>query len=142
MRVLPESSLSHSHILLPSTPLPFRITRLSSFVLSAFDMATAIKNFIPLFDRILVSRAVAATKTKGGIMLPESSQKKLNEAVVVACGPGGVDADGDVIPVSVAVGDKVLLPEYGGTKLTLDDEDFLLIRDSEILGKFVKVTES
>ncbi|KAL5247521.1 hypothetical protein ACHWQZ_G019412 [Mnemiopsis leidyi] len=101
---------------------------------------SAVKQFIPLFDRILVSRAVAAAKTKGGIMLPESSQKKLNEGVVVSCGPGAVDADGDVIPVSVSVGDKVLLPEYGGTKLNLDDEEYLLIRDSEILGKFVKVT--
>ncbi|XP_063693186.1 10 kDa heat shock protein, mitochondrial-like [Bolinopsis microptera] len=101
---------------------------------------SAVARFIPLFDRILVTRAVAASKSKGGIMLPESSQKKLNEGTVVSCGSGALDADGDVIPVSVAVGDKVLLPEYGGTKLNLDDEEYLLIRDSEILGKFVKVT--
>merc|ERR1712113_134475 len=130
------------HSLASDPPSVSKSPPLFSLLLSACDMAAAVKNFIPLFDRILVSRAVAATKTKGGIMLPESSQKKLNEAVVVACGPGAVDSDGDVIPVSVSVGDKVLLPEYGGTKLTLDDEDFLLIRDSEILGKFVKVTQS
>jgi len=98
--------------------------------------AALIKNFVPLFDRILVERVAAVTTSKGGIMIPESSQKKINEGVVVAVGPGARDADGDTMPMAVEVGDKVLLPEYGGTKLTFDAEDYFLYRDSDILGKF------
>jgi len=74
-------------------------------------------------------------------MLPESSLKKTNEGLVVAVGEGVRDADGETIPNSVKVGEKVLLPEYGGTKLNFEtDEEYILIRDSEILGKFVKVS--
>jgi len=69
-------------------------------------------------------------------MIPEKAQGKVLEATVVAVGPGARTESGDVIAPSVSVGDKVLLPEYGGTKLTLDDQDFHLFRDSDILGKF------
>lgn len=68
-----------------------------------------------------MQRAEAATKTKGGIVIPEKAQQKVQQATVVAVGPGARNKDGDVIPMSIAVGDKVLLPEYGGTKVSWED---------------------
>ncbi|KAF6721930.1 10 kDa heat shock protein, mitochondrial [Oryzias melastigma] len=97
----------------------------------------AFRKFLPLFDRVLVERLMAETVTKGGIMLPEKSQGKVLQATVVAVGPGSVNQKGDVQPVSVKVGEKVLLPEYGGTKVVLEDKDYFLFRDADILGKYV-----
>lgn len=76
------------------------------------------KRLIPMLDRILVQRADAVTKTKGGIVIPEKAQQKVQTATVVAIGPGARNKDGAIIPMSIAVGDKVLLPEYGGTKVS------------------------
>lgn len=70
---------------------------------------------MPLLDRVLVQRVKAETKTAGGIFLPESSVKELNEAKVLAVGPGGVDKDGKRITMSVAAGDKVLIPQVCDT---------------------------
>ena len=66
---------------------------------------------MPLLDRIIVQRVKAESKTAGGIFLPESSQKELNEAKVLAVGPGAVDKDGRRIPMSVQAGDRVLIPQ-------------------------------
>uniref|UniRef100_A0A8C5EAW9 10 kDa heat shock protein, mitochondrial n=1 Tax=Gouania willdenowi TaxID=441366 RepID=A0A8C5EAW9_GOUWI len=94
----------------------------------------AFRKFLPLFDRVLVERLMAETKTKGGIMLPDKAQGKVLQATVVAVGPG----KGVVQPLSVKVGEKVLLPEYGGTKVVLEDKDYFLFRDGDILGKYVE----
>lgn len=75
-------------------------------------------------------------QTAGGILLPESNISKANEAEVVAVGPGALTKDGAKIPLSVAVGDKVLLPEYGGVQVKAEGDDFFLFRNDEILGKF------
>jgi len=96
-----------------------------------------IMKFRPLFDRILVQRVVAETTTKGGIMLPDKSVGKMLQATVVAVGDGALDKKGRPIPPSVAVGDEVLLPEYGGTKIEVNNEEFHVFRESELLGKFV-----
>mmetsp|Transcript_22628 Transcript_22628/g.40114 ORF Transcript_22628/g.40114 Transcript_22628/m.40114 type:complete len:100 (+) Transcript_22628:77-376(+) len=97
---------------------------------------SAVRKLIPLADRVLVKRALPATKTAGGIFLPESASKKEVDAEVVAVGPGGRNAQGEVIPMSVSVGDKVLLPEYGGHTVKLGDEEFQLFRNDDLLGKF------
>ncbi|XP_015214130.1 10 kDa heat shock protein, mitochondrial [Lepisosteus oculatus] len=97
----------------------------------------AFRKFLPMFDRVLVERLAAETVSKGGIMLPEKSQGKVLQATVVAVGPGSVNKSGQLQPVGVKVGEKVLLPEYGGTKVTLDDKDYFLFRDGDILGKYV-----
>ncbi|XP_048339481.1 10 kDa heat shock protein, mitochondrial isoform X2 [Sphaerodactylus townsendi] len=99
--------------------------------------AQAFKKFLPLFDRVLVERCAAETVTKGGIMLPEKSQGKVLQATVVAVGSGSKTKNGDLQPVSVKVGEKVLLPEYGGTKVMLDDKDYFIFRDGDILGKYL-----
>uniref|UniRef100_A0A1A8F8T0 10 kDa heat shock protein, mitochondrial n=1 Tax=Nothobranchius korthausae TaxID=1143690 RepID=A0A1A8F8T0_9TELE len=98
----------------------------------------AFRKFLPLFDRVLVERLTADTVTKGGIMLPEKSQGKVLQATVMAVGPGSVNQKGHLQSMSVKVGEKVLLPEYGGTKVVLDDKDYYLFRDGDILGKYTE----
>lgn len=71
----------------------------------------SIKSLLPLLDRVLVQRVKAEAKTAGGIFLPESSVKELNEAKVLAVGPGGLDKEGKRMPMSVGEGDKVLIPQ-------------------------------
>lgn len=85
-----------------------------TFADSAFSQTTAlrsIKALAPLLDRVLVQRIKAETKTAGGIYLPESSVKELNEAKVLAVGPGATTKEGSRVPMSVGVGDKVLIPQ-------------------------------
>jgi chaperonin GroES len=74
-------------------------------------------------------------QTAGGIYLPETG-KKLNEGEVVAVGPGAITREGKTLPMNVAVGDRVLLPEYGGHTVKLGDDELHLYREEDILGKF------
>ncbi|GAB7352432.1 hypothetical protein MBLNU459_g2849t2 [Dothideomycetes sp. NU459] len=102
--------------------------------------AKSIKSLAPLLDRILVQRIKAETKTAGGIFLPESAVKELNEAKVLAVGPGGLDRDGKRIAPSVQPGDKVLIPQnppsqYGGSAIKVGEEEYSLFRDHELLAK-------
>ncbi|EJT79045.1 hsp10-like protein [Gaeumannomyces tritici R3-111a-1] len=101
-------------------------------------MATSlrsVRSLVPLLDRVLVQRVKAEAKTASGIFLPESSVEKLNEAKVLAVGPGGLDKDGKRTPMGVAAGDRVLIPQYGGSPVKVGEEEFHLFRDSEILAK-------
>lgn len=95
-----------------------------------------LKKLVPLADRVLVRRVLAATKSAGGILLPESSVTKNNEGEILAVGPGAKTREGDLIPITVTVGDKVLLPEYGGLPVKVDGEEIFLFRNDEILAKF------
>ena len=93
---------------------------------------------MPLADRVLVRRVAAESKSAGGVLLPEASTGKKNEGEVVAVGPGALNRDGERVAMQVAVGDRVLLPEYGGHTVKLDggeDEELQLFRDEDILGK-------
>eukprot|EP00775_Hariotina_reticulata_P011327 gene11327-11477_t len=92
------------------------------------------RRLIPLLDRVLIEKVIAPTKSAGGVLLPESAVPKVNEGVVVAVGPGRRNKDGDLIPVSVKEGDKVLLPEYGGSLVKLDNTEVFLYRDEDLLG--------
>ncbi|KAL1987861.1 hypothetical protein VTN96DRAFT_2264 [Rasamsonia emersonii] len=94
-----------------------------------------IKNLAPLLDRVLVQRIKPETKTASGIFLPESSVKEINQAKVLAVGPGALDKNGNKIPMNVAPGDKVLIPQFGGTPVKVGEEEYTLFRDSEILAK-------
>ena len=82
-------------------------------------------------DRVLVQRIKAETKTASGIFLPESSVKELNEAKVLAVGPGALDKDGKRLPMSVASGDKVLIPQFGGSPIKVGEDEYSLFRDHE-----------
>jgi len=113
--------------------------RLLNFTQIPLKMSGALKRFLPMFDRVLIQRAEAATKSKGGILIPEKAQQKVREGTVVAAGPGGRNEQtGATIPMVVKVGDTVLLPEFGGTKIELEDKEYTLLRESEIVAKMAK----
>lgn len=95
----------------------------------------SIKSLAPLLDRVLVQRVKAEAKTASGIFLPEKSVKELNEAHVIAVGPGAVGKDGNRVSCNVKVGDKVLIPQYGGSPIKVGEEEYSLFRDHDILAK-------
>ncbi|VEL38794.1 unnamed protein product [Protopolystoma xenopodis] len=84
----------------------------------------------------MVERLQAEAVTKGGIMIPEKSKGKVLEATVIAHGPGVKNETGENVPLCVTIGDKVFLPEYGGTKVIIEDKDYFLFRETDILAKF------
>ena len=88
----------------------------------------------PLNDRILVKRLEGEEKTAGGIIIPDSAKEKPAEGEIVAVGPGKLNAAGERVAIDVAVGDRVLFSKYGGTEVKLDGEDFLIMREDDILG--------
>ncbi len=88
----------------------------------------------PLNDRILVKRLEEEEKTAGGIIIPDSAKEKPAEGEVVAVGPGKMNDAGERAPMEVKVGDRVLFSKYGGTDVKLDGEDYLIMREDDILG--------
>ncbi|PWN43221.1 putative heat shock protein 10 [Ceraceosorus guamensis] len=99
----------------------------------------SIKSVVPLLDRVLVQRFKPETKTASGLFLPSSSASSpLPEASVIAAGPGAPDKDGKLIPTSVKSGDKVLIPGWGGNTIKVGEDEYLLIRESEILAKITE----
>ena len=88
----------------------------------------------PLNDRILVKRLEGEEKTAGNIIIPDSAKEKPAEGEVVAVGPGKLNEAGARVAMDVAVGDRVLFSKYGGTEVKLDGEDFLIMREDDILG--------
>lgn len=88
----------------------------------------------PLGDRVVIEVLEAKEKTKGGIVLPDTAKEKPQEAKVVAVGKGKVSDDGKVIPLEVKVGDKILYGKYSGTEVTLDEKEYLIIKEEDILA--------
>ncbi|MCU0343567.1 MAG: co-chaperone GroES [Ignavibacterium sp.] len=88
----------------------------------------------PLGDRVVVKPAAAEEKTAGGIILPDTAKEKPVEGTVVAAGPGKVADDGKAIKMEVKVGDKVLYGKYSGTEVTINGEEYLIMRESDIFG--------
>lgn len=90
----------------------------------------------PLHDRILVRRLDTEEKTKGGIIIPDTAQEKPQEGKVEAVGKGKILDDGSVRPLDVKVGDKVLFSKYGGTDINIDSEEYLILREEDILAVY------
>jgi len=90
--------------------------------------------FRPLHDRVLVRRASSDEKTSGGIILPDSVQEKPMEGEIVAVGTGHVNDNGDVRALDVKSGDKVIFSKWAGTELTIDGEDLMVMKESDIIG--------
>ncbi|MFO7536147.1 MAG: co-chaperone GroES [Kiritimatiellia bacterium] len=88
----------------------------------------------PLGDRVLVQPKKDAEMSKGGIIIPDTAKEKPQEGKVIAVGTGKRDEDGKLLPFNVKVGDKVLMPKYGGTEIKLDDVEYSIIREEDILG--------
>jgi chaperonin GroES len=91
-------------------------------------------NLRPLNDRILVKRLEEATTTKGGIIIPDSAKEKPAEGRVVAVGNGKLGEDGKRIPLEVKSGDRVLFGKYSGTEVKLEGEEYLILREDDVLG--------
>jgi len=88
----------------------------------------------PLEDRVIVRVDAADEKTAGGIFIPNSATERPNRGEVIAAGPGRRNKKGQLRPLDVNVGDSVLFPQYCGTKIAVDDQEFLILREDEVLG--------
>lgn len=88
----------------------------------------------PLQDRVLVQRVQEEERTKGGIIIPDTAKEKPQEGKVVAVGKGKVGDDGKVTPLDVKAGDKILFGKYSGTEVKLEGEEYLIMREEDILG--------
>jgi chaperonin GroES len=90
--------------------------------------------FRPLHDRVVVERITADAKTAGGIIIPDSAQEKPQQGKIVAVGPGGRDESGKLIPIDLKAGDLVLFGKWSGTEVKIDGHDFLIMKESDIMG--------
>jgi chaperonin GroES len=88
----------------------------------------------PLADRVVVKVSTEEEKTKGGIFLPDTAKEKPQEGEVIAVGPGRKLDNGNVVPPEVSVGDRVIFAKYGGTEVKINDEEYLILRESDILA--------
>ncbi len=92
----------------------------------------------PLADRLVIKAIEREEVTKGGIVLPDTVKEKPQEGKVMAVGPGRKSEDGKLIPMDVKVGDIVIYSKYGGTEIKIDDEELIILRESDILAKKVE----
>ena len=90
--------------------------------------------FTPLHDRILVRRVEEGDTTRGGIIIPDSAKDKPQEGEVIAAGKGKISEEGKVRPLDVKEGDRILFGKYSGTEIKLDGEEFVIMREEEVLG--------
>ena len=91
-------------------------------------------NFRPLHDRVLVKRVDSDQKTAGGIIIPDTAKEKPQEGEVVAVGPGSKNDNGKIAPMDVKVGDVVLFGKWSGTEVKMNGDDFLIMKESDIMG--------
>ena len=90
--------------------------------------------FTPLHDRVLVRRIEGEEKTVGGLIIPETAKEKPAEGEIVSCGTGARKDSGELIPMDVKAGDKVLFGKWSGTEVKIDGEELLIMKESDILG--------
>ena len=92
-------------------------------------------NVTPLHDRVLIKRIEEKESVKGGIIIPDTAKEKPQEGEVIAVGAGKTNDEGKRVPLDVKAGDRVLFGKYSGTEIKVDDEDYLILREDEILAK-------
>ncbi len=90
--------------------------------------------FRPLHDRVVVQRVAEETKSAGGIIIPGAAQEKPSEGKVISVGPGARDEAGNIVPLDVKKGDRVLFGKWGGTEVTIEGKDLLIMKESDIMG--------
>jgi chaperonin GroES len=91
-------------------------------------------HFRPLHDRVVVRRVDAEEKTAGGIIIPDTAKEKPQEGEIVAAGPGVRNEKGELVPLDVKAGDRVLFGKWSGTEVKIDGEELLIMKESDILG--------
>jgi chaperonin GroES len=90
--------------------------------------------FRPLHDRVVVKRIEQEEKTKGGIIIPDTAKEKPQEGEVIAVGPGARNEKGEIVPLDVKAGDRVLFGKWSGTEVKIDGEELLIMKESDLLG--------
>ena len=90
--------------------------------------------FRPLHDRVVLKRVEEDTKTKGGIIIPETAQEKPMQGEIIAVGPGARDESGKVVALDVKKGDRVLFGKWSGTEVKIDGTEYLIMKESDIMG--------
>ncbi len=95
---------------------------------------TEVVNFIPLKDRVLLRRVDQEEKTPGGIIIPDTAKEKPMEGAALAVGNGTIDERGNLHPLEVKVGDRVLFSKWGGNEVKIDDSEYVIMKESDILG--------
>jgi chaperonin GroES len=95
--------------------------------------------FRPLHDRIVVKRVDAESKTASGIIIPDNAKEKPSEGEVVAVGPGGRDEAGKLVPIDVHAGDRVLFGKWSGTEVKIDGTEYLIMKESDVMGVLTDV---
>ena len=91
-------------------------------------------NFRPLHDRVLVKRIEQEEKTSGGIIIPDTAKEKPMEGEIIAVGPGARKEDGEIAPLDVKAGDRVLFGKWSGTEVKIEGEELLIMKESDVLG--------
>jgi chaperonin GroES len=91
-------------------------------------------NFRPLHDRVVVRRIEGDERSAGGIIIPDTAKEKPMQAEIIAVGPGGRDENGKVVPLDVKAGDQVIFGKWSGTEVTIDGEELLIMKESDIMG--------
>ncbi len=94
--------------------------------------------FRPLHDRVVVKRVEAEEKTAGGIIIPDTAKEKPQQGEVVAVGPGGRDEAGKLVPIDLQAGDRVLFGKWSGTEVKIDGTEYLIMKESDIMGVLVE----
>ena len=90
--------------------------------------------FRPLGDRVLEKRVEEESKTKGGIIIPDTAKEKPQEGEVISAGPGARDDNGKVVPLELKAGDRILFGKWSGTEVKIDGEDLIIMKESDVLG--------
>jgi chaperonin GroES len=90
--------------------------------------------FRPLHDRVVIQRVEEEEKTKGGIIIPDTAKEKPMEGKVIAVGPGVRGDDGELVPMDVKAGDRVLFGKWSGTEVKLDGEELIIMKESDLMG--------
>jgi chaperonin GroES len=94
--------------------------------------------FRPLHDRIVIKRIDAEAKSAGGIIIPDTVKEKPQQGEVVAVGPGGRDENGKLVPIDVKTGDRVLFGKWSGTEVKIDGAEYLIMKESDVMGVLVE----
>ena len=98
--------------------------------------------FRPLHDRVVLKRIEAEAKTSGGIIIPDTAKEKPQQGEVVAVGPGGRDEAGKLIPIDLKAGDRVLFGKWSGTEVKIDGVEYLIMKESDVMGVLTETTAS
>jgi len=130
MLKLKVTSFFRERSLRGSNALPRPRSRATNDNAKEMNVAT----FRPLHDRVLVKRVKEEEKTRGGIIIPDTAKEKPQEGEVIAVGPGARDEDGKRIEPDVKVGDRILFGKWSGTEVTLDGDELLIMKESDIMG--------